>query len=131
LRPSSTNLFCTAKVFYSITSSALASIPGGTSMPSARAVCRLMANMNLVDFGQFTKARFEHPDYEKSRSLLRDPEHGATHDIGVNVISRKQMANELFSKIVPQLPISANEVVSDAADVLDEHNPWLHEAYKL
>jgi hypothetical protein len=33
---------------YSITSSAMASSPGGTSMPSARAVCRLMTNSNLV-----------------------------------------------------------------------------------
>ena len=35
--------------FYSITSSAMESSPGGTSMPSARAVCRLMTNSNLVD----------------------------------------------------------------------------------
>ena len=34
---------------HSITSSAIASIPGGTSMPSARAVCRLRMNSNLID----------------------------------------------------------------------------------
>jgi hypothetical protein len=34
---------------YSITSSAVASSVGGTSMPSALAVCRLMTNSNLVD----------------------------------------------------------------------------------
>ena len=34
---------------HSITSSAMASTPDGTSMPSARAVCRLMTNSNLVD----------------------------------------------------------------------------------
>src|ERR1700692_2036937 len=34
---------------HSITSSAMASSPDGTSMPSARAVCRLMTNSNLVD----------------------------------------------------------------------------------
>ena len=34
---------------YSITSSAMASSDGGTSMPSACAVCRLRANSNLVD----------------------------------------------------------------------------------
>ena len=34
---------------YSITSSAVASSPGGTSMPRARAALRLMANSNLVD----------------------------------------------------------------------------------
>ena len=33
---------------YSITSSAIESKFSGTSMPSARAVCRLMANSNLV-----------------------------------------------------------------------------------
>jgi hypothetical protein len=33
---------------YSITSSAIESTFCGTSMPSARAVCRLMANSNLV-----------------------------------------------------------------------------------
>jgi hypothetical protein len=41
---------CTAaKAPYSITSSAMDSSPDGTSMPSARAVWRLMANSNLVD----------------------------------------------------------------------------------
>src|SRR6516225_8850203 len=35
--------------FYSITSSAIESSPDGTSMPSARAVCRLIAKLNLVD----------------------------------------------------------------------------------
>src|SRR5258706_12284683 len=34
---------------HSITSSAMESTPGGTSMPSACAVCRLMTNSNLVD----------------------------------------------------------------------------------
>ena len=34
---------------HSITSSAMESTFGGTSMPSARAVCRLMTNSNLVD----------------------------------------------------------------------------------
>jgi hypothetical protein len=34
---------------HSITSSAMESTPGGTSMPSTRAVCRLMKNSNLVD----------------------------------------------------------------------------------
>src|SRR5262245_42152979 len=34
--------------FHSITSSARASSVGGTSRPSARAVCRLMMNSNLV-----------------------------------------------------------------------------------
>jgi hypothetical protein len=34
---------------YSITSSAMDSTPDGTSIPSARAVCRLIANTNLVD----------------------------------------------------------------------------------
>jgi hypothetical protein len=34
---------------YSITSSAMASSAGGTSMPSARAVCELMTSSNLVD----------------------------------------------------------------------------------
>jgi hypothetical protein len=34
---------------YSITSSAMESTPDGTSMPSARAVCRLRTNSNLVD----------------------------------------------------------------------------------
>ncbi len=34
---------------YSITSSAAVSKPGGTSRPSALAVCRLMTNSNLVD----------------------------------------------------------------------------------
>jgi hypothetical protein len=34
---------------YSITSSAIESTPGGTSMPSARAVCRLMTNSNLIN----------------------------------------------------------------------------------
>jgi hypothetical protein len=35
--------------FYSITSSARASSDGGISMPSARAVSRLMTNSNLLD----------------------------------------------------------------------------------
>src|SRR5215469_16563810 len=35
--------------FHSITSSTLASSCGGTSRPSALAVCRLIANSNLVD----------------------------------------------------------------------------------
>ena len=34
---------------YSITASAALSTPGGTSRPSALAVCRLMTNSNLVD----------------------------------------------------------------------------------
>jgi hypothetical protein len=34
---------------YSITASAMASSIGGTSMPSVLAVCKLMANVNLVD----------------------------------------------------------------------------------
>ncbi len=34
---------------HSITSSAMESKPDGTSMPSARAVCRLMTNSNLID----------------------------------------------------------------------------------
>ena len=36
---------------YSITSSAIESTSGGTSIPSARAACRLMASTNLVDCG--------------------------------------------------------------------------------
>jgi hypothetical protein len=39
----------TCRVRYSITSSARASSDGGTSRPSNLAVCRLMANSNLVD----------------------------------------------------------------------------------
>src|SRR6202023_14920 len=35
---------------YSITSSAAVSKPGGTSRPSALAVCRLMTSSNLVDW---------------------------------------------------------------------------------
>src|SRR5262245_17576914 len=35
-------------LIYSITSSAMASNPAGTSMPSVRAVCRLMMNSNFV-----------------------------------------------------------------------------------
>jgi hypothetical protein len=39
----------TYPINYSITSSAMARRPGGTSMPSALAVCRLITNANLVD----------------------------------------------------------------------------------
>jgi hypothetical protein len=38
----------TCPTSYSITSSAIASSVGGTSIPSARAVCMLMTNSNLV-----------------------------------------------------------------------------------
>src|SRR5262249_45628677 len=38
-----------APVAHSMTSSAMESTPGGTSMPSACAVCRFRANSNLVD----------------------------------------------------------------------------------
>jgi ABC transporter substrate binding protein len=37
-------------IIYSMTSSAIESTPDGTSMPSARAVWRLMTNLNLVDW---------------------------------------------------------------------------------
>jgi hypothetical protein len=40
---------CNKNSSYLITSSAMESSPGGTSMPSTRAVCRLMTNSNLVD----------------------------------------------------------------------------------
>src|SRR5215472_13043212 len=43
---------------HSITSSAMASTPDGTSMLSARAVCRLMANSNLVDCSTGSSAGF-------------------------------------------------------------------------
>jgi hypothetical protein len=43
---------------YSITSSAMESSPGGTSMPSARAVLRLMTNSNLVDCSTGRSAGF-------------------------------------------------------------------------
>ena len=43
---------------HSITSSAIESSAGGTSMPSARAVCRLMTNSNLVDCSTGRSAGF-------------------------------------------------------------------------
>ena len=43
---------------YSITSSARASSVGGTSRPSALAVCRLMTNSNLVDCNTGRSAGF-------------------------------------------------------------------------
>jgi hypothetical protein len=47
--PKADILHCSRNWRYSITSSAMESKPDGTSMPSARAVCKLMTNSNLVD----------------------------------------------------------------------------------
>src|SRR6516225_2085948 len=47
--PKADILHCGRDWLYSITSSAIESKPDGTSMPSARAVWRLMTNSNLVD----------------------------------------------------------------------------------
>jgi len=47
-RRSSTNLFCTAKFYHSITSSARSRIDCGTVRPSALAVLRLMTNSIFV-----------------------------------------------------------------------------------
>src|ERR1700730_7446968 len=53
---------------YSITSSAMESTPGGSSMPSARAVCRLMTNANSVDWITGRSAGLAQAGYVAARS---------------------------------------------------------------